>query len=125
MKNYLNFQLRKLSILFLFTFFSLPGHGQSVGTNILNKGLCGCNSITDNDSDVKSEGKDETEFYSNGKMKVEVKKNGGKKEHRIYYYPTGIKCKEEFLNFRMNIKKTVFYDTLEKRQMVCKGSLKF
>lgn len=64
-------------------------------------------------------------FYSNGKTKYVVKNNGNKKEHRIYYYPTGIKCKEEFLNFRMNIKKTIFYDTLEKRQMVCKGSLKF
>lgn len=78
-----------------------------------------------NDSSFKSNGKDEMKFYSNGKMKYEVKKVGNKKEHRIYYYPTGIKCKEEFLNFRMNIKKTIFYDILEKRQMVCKGSLRF
>jgi hypothetical protein len=103
----------------------MVARGQNTATNIISKGLCGCNSIAENDSTIKSEGKDQMKFYSNGEMKVSVKKIGNKKEHRIYYYPTGIKCKEEFLNFRMNIKKTIFYDTLEKRQMVCKGSLKF
>lgn len=125
MRNYFDFCFRKLPVTFLFAFFSVVGLGQNTATNILSNGLCGCNSITESDSTIKSYGKDQVKFYSSGKMKYEVKKNGNKKEHRIYYYSTGIKCKEEFLNFRMNIKKTIFYDTLEKRQMVCKGSLKF
>lgn len=123
--NYFDFYFRRLSLTILSAFFSFTGLGQNVATNILSNELCGCNSIIENDNVVKSNGKDDMKFYSNGKMKVEVKKNGSKKEHRIYYYSTGIKCKEEFLNFRMNIKKTIFYDTLEKRQMVCKGNLKF
>lgn len=123
--NSFDFHFRKLPITFLFALFSLLGLGQNAATNILSQGLCGCNSIMANDSALKSNEKDGMKFYSNEKMKYEVKKIGNKKEHRIYYYLTGIKCKEEFLNFRMNIKKTIFYDTLEKRQMVCKGSLKF
>lgn len=125
MSNYFDFCFRKLPLSFLFAFFSVVVLGQNTTTNILSNGLCGCNSITGSDSTLKSLGKGKMEFYSNGKMKVDVKKIGNKKEHRIYYYSTGIKCKEEFFNFRMNIKKTIFYDTLEKRQMVCKGSLKF
>lgn len=125
MSNYFALSLRKLPITFLFAFFSVVGLGQNSETNILSNGLCGCNSMTERDDALKSDGKDQMKFYSNGKLKYEVKKNGNKIENRIYYYPTGIKCKEEFLNFRMNIKKTIFYDTLEKRQMVCKGSLKF
>lgn len=125
MSNYFALSLRKLPITFLFAFFSVVGLGQNSETDILSNGLCGCNSMTERDDALKFDGKDQMKFYSNGKLKYEVKKNGNKKENRIYYYPTGIKCKEEFLNFRMNIKKTIFYDTLEKRQMVCKGSLKF
>lgn len=79
MNNYLDFQIWKLSKLFLFAFFSLLCKGQNFGTNNINKGWRGCNSITDNDSDEKSVGKDETKFYTNGKMKVEVKKSGNKK----------------------------------------------
>lgn len=125
MSNYFDFGFRKFPITLLFAFFSVIGLGQNTETNILRNGLCGCISITERDSTLMSEGKDQMGFYSNGKMKYEVKKNGNKNEHRIFYYSTGIKCKEEFLNFRMNIKKTIFYDTNEKRQMICKGSLKF
>lgn len=121
MNNYFDLYFRKLPVIFFLTFFSLITVGQN--TTIVSSDLCGCNSIMKNDSTIKYTGKDEISLYPNGKMKYKLTKKG-KKEHKTFYYPTGIKCKEEFLNYRMNIKKTIFYNSLEKKQMVCKGTLK-
>ncbi len=123
MSNCFDFQFRKLHVTLLLTFFSSTAIGQDNSSNMVSNDLCGCNSIMKNDS-IKYTGKDEISLYPNGKMKYKLTKKG-KKEHKTFYYPTGIKCKEEFLNYRMNIKKTIFYNSFEKRQMVCKGSLKF
>ncbi len=124
MINYFDFQFRKLPVTLLLTFFSFTVIGQNNASNMFSNDLCGCNSIMKNDSTIKYTGKDEISLYPNGKMKYKLTKKR-KKEHKIFYYPTGIKCKEEFLNYRMNIKKTIFYNSFEKKQMVCKGSLKF
>lgn len=124
MNKYFDLHLRTLPVTFLLAIFSLAAVGQNTASNIGSSDLCGCNSIMMNDSTIKYTGKDEINLYANGKMKYKLTKKG-KKEHKTFYYSTGIKCKEEFLNFRMNIKKTIFYDSLEKKQMVCKGRLKF
>ncbi|MES2592276.1 MAG: hypothetical protein V4608_10355 [Bacteroidota bacterium] len=120
MKTHFNLHSQKLPITFLLAFFSLAAVGQNA--NIAGD-VCGCNSIMKNDSTQKFTGKDETGLYSNGKIKYKITKKG-KKEHAIFYNSTGLKCKEEFLNYRTNIKKTIFYNSSEKKQMVCKGTLK-
>lgn len=126
-KNYFSIYFPKFTLAFLLTIFSFAGLGQDISTNIFCPNLCACNIISkaQEDSVLTLEGKSEVIFfYSNGTIKYKASKKNWR-NHKIYYYPTGIKCKEEFLNFKTHIKKTVFYDTLEKKQMVCKGRLSF
>jgi hypothetical protein len=126
-KKHLSFYFPKFTLAFLSTFFSFASLGQDTSSNVFCPDLCGCNLISkiQEDSLLTLEGKGEViSYYSDGTIKYKSTKKNWRK-HKIYFYPTGIKCKEEFLNFTTHIKKTIFYDTLEKKQMVCKGRLSF
>lgn len=117
----------KLYVTLLYTLFALLGFGQNGATDNFSLDFCGCNKTTKTpmDSMLKYDKNGEIRiYYANGNIKYKATKKRWN-THQIYYYPTGIKCKEEFLNFKIHIKKTFFYDTLEKKQMVCKGSLEF
>lgn len=126
-KNHFGIYFPKFTLAFSATFFSFTSFGQDTSTNAFYSDLCGCNIISkiQEDSVLRFEGKGEVVFfYSNGTIKYKATKKNWQ-NHKIYYYPTGIKCREEFLNFKTHIKKTIFYDSLEKKQMVCKGRLSF
>ena len=85
---------------------------------------CGCDKLTEREREsIQKHGNSEVTFsYPNGKIKYqEIKK--GKKIHITCYQQTGDKCREIFSNTRTKIKKTIYYDPLGKKYMVCKGKL--
>jgi hypothetical protein len=62
-------------------------------------------------------------FYTTDQKLKYSENRRNKKRKIIYYHPDGSKCKEQRLNYRTKVSRTVFFEN-GKRFMVCKGTLK-